>query len=116
MRVIMLGTAAAIPDPDRNHSSILITIQGRHYLFDCGHGATHQLIRENVIPGNVNVVFLSHLHYDHIADFPFFLLTSWITDREEAPVGRWSARGSEFCRSSVCRGCIRRRYQGPAEL
>jgi ribonuclease Z len=86
MRVIMLGTAAAIPDPDRNHSCILVTVRGRHYLFDCGHGATHQMIRENVNPGTVNVVFLSHLHYDHIADFPFFLLTSWITNRKDAPI------------------------------
>ncbi len=86
MRVVMLGTSAAVPDPDRNHSSMLLTVRGRHYLFDCGHGATHQLIRENVNPRDVDVVFLSHLHYDHIADFPFFLLTSWIMDRKNAPI------------------------------
>ena len=86
MRILMLGTAAAAPDPDRNHSAILITVRDRHYMFDCGHGATHQLIRCNVNPGHVDAVFLSHLHYDHIADFAFFLLTTWITDRENPPV------------------------------
>lgn len=86
MRVIMLGTAAAAPDPNRNHSAILVSVRDRHYLLDCGHGATHQLIRENINPVHVDTVFLSHLHYDHIADFPFFLLTSWITDREKPPV------------------------------
>ncbi len=86
MRVTMLGTAAAVPDPDRNHSGILVTEQGRHYMLDCGHGATHQLIRSNVNPRDVDVVVLSHLHYDHIADFPFFLLTSWIMDRKNPPL------------------------------
>ena len=86
MRIVMLGTAAAMPDPDRNHSGILITVRGRHYLFDCGHGATHQLIRSNVHPARVDTIFLSHLHYDHIADFAFFLLTTWIADRQNPPV------------------------------
>lgn len=86
MRIVMLGTAAAMPDPDRNHSGILITVGGRHYMFDCGHGATHQLIRSNIHPATVDTIFLSHLHYDHIADFAFFLLTTWITDRQNPPV------------------------------
>jgi ribonuclease Z len=86
MRVLMLGTAAAVPDPDRNHSSILVTVRGRHYLFDCGQGATHQMIRSHINPATVDIVFLSHLHFDHIADFPFFVLSSWIADRKNAPI------------------------------
>ncbi len=86
MRIVMLGTAAAIPDPDRNHSAILITVGDGHYMFDCGHGATREMIRANINPGHVDTVFLSHLHYDHIADFAFFLLTTWITNRENPPV------------------------------
>ena len=57
-----------MPDPERHHSSILITVRDRHYLFDCGHGATRQLVRAGIDPVGVDVVFLSHLHYDHIAD------------------------------------------------
>ena len=86
MRIIMLGTGAALCDPDRNHSSIVITVRDRNYLFDCGHGATHQLMRAGVDPVGINVVFLSHLHFDHIADFPYFMLTTWIFDRRNVPV------------------------------
>lgn len=85
MRVIMLGTAAACPDPERNHTGVLLTTGGTNYLFDCGHGITNQMMRANVHPKDVDVVFLTHLHYDHIVDFPYFLLTSWITNRENAP-------------------------------
>lgn len=86
MRIIMLGTGAALCDPDRNHSSILVTVRGRNYLLDCGHGATHQLMRAGVDPVSIDVVFLSHLHFDHIADFPYFMLTTWIFDRHTVPV------------------------------
>src|SRR5436190_21084572 len=86
MRVIMLGTGAALVDPDRNHSSILITAADRNYLFDCGHGATHQLMRAGVDPVTVDVIFLLHLHFDHIADFPYFMLSTWIFGRQVVPV------------------------------
>jgi ribonuclease Z len=86
VRIIMLGTGAALCDPNRNHSSIVIAVRDRNYLFDCGHGATHQLMRAGVDPVGIDTVFLSHLHFDHIADFPYFLLTTWIFDRRNVPV------------------------------
>ena len=86
MRVIMLGTGAAMIDPDRHQSSILVTVHGRHYLFDCGNGATRQMVRAGIDPAMVDVVFLSHLHFDHIADFPYFMLSSWIVGRRNPPV------------------------------
>ena len=72
MRIIMLGTSAAMPNPDRHDSGILISVRDRHYLFDCGHGATNQMVAAGVNPADVNHIFLSHLHYDHIADFAYF--------------------------------------------
>ncbi len=86
MRVILLGTGAAAPDPERGGSAILISLGEHHYLFDCGPGATRQLVKAQVSPAEVGTVFLSHLHFDHIADFPYFLLTGWILDRARAPI------------------------------
>jgi ribonuclease Z len=86
MKVTLLGTGAALADPDRCQSSILLTLEnGRHYLFDCGEGATRQMVRANVNPADVGWVFLSHLHYDHICGLPFFVLSSWIFNRTGAP-------------------------------
>jgi len=86
MRITLLGTGAALPDPDRCQSSILITLDnGRHFLFDCGEGATRQMVRANVNPADVGWVFFTHLHYDHICGFPFFVLTSWIFNRSGSP-------------------------------
>ena len=80
MKITFLGTGAALADPDRCQSSILLTLDnGRNYLFDCGEGATRQMVRANVNPAEVNWVFLSHLHFDHICGLPFFVLSSWIS-------------------------------------
>ena len=86
MRVIMLGTGAAMIDPDRHQSAIVATVRGRHYLFDCGNGATRQLVRAGIDPATIDAVFLSHLHFDHIADFPYFMLSTWIVGRPNPPV------------------------------
>jgi len=86
MRLDILGSAAALPDPDRYHTSMVLTVGGRPYLIDCGQGATHQMMRANIDPVEVNHVFITHLHYDHTADFPFFLISTWMGDRQTAPL------------------------------
>lgn len=87
MHITMLGTGAAFVDPDRAQSGILVTLDsGRHYLFDCGAGITRNMVRANVSPAEVTAVFLTHLHHDHICDFPLFVITGWMWDREDAPV------------------------------
>lgn len=86
MRIIMLGTGAALPDPDRCHTSILLTLDnGEHYLLDCGHGATRQMMRADVSPADVKRVFLTHLHHDHIAELPFMLISAWMLNTVGAP-------------------------------
>lgn len=86
MRVTMLGTGAAFADPDRAQSGILVTLDsGTNYLFDCGAGITRNMVRANVSPSDVKAVFLTHLHHDHICDFPLFIITGWMWDREDSP-------------------------------
>lgn len=102
MRIIMLGTGAALPDPDRCHTSILLTLaNGRHFLLDCGHGATHQLMRVNVNPAEVERLFLTHLHHDHVCELPFFVISGWMLGRANAlaihgPKGTASMSGHLF--------------------
>lgn len=81
----MLGTGAALADPDRGHSGIVLSVEGRHYLLDIGHGTTRQLIRANIDPAEVNRVLISHLHFDHIADAAYFVISTWMGNRQVKP-------------------------------
>ena len=84
MRIVLLGTGAALPDPDRCHTSILLTLNnGRHFLIDCGHGATRQMMRADVNPADVGHLLLTHLHHDHVSELPFFVLSGWILSRQD---------------------------------
>ena len=86
MKITMLGTGAALPDPERGQTAILLSLEsGRHYLFDCGEGATRQMVRANVNPAEVGLVFLTHLHHDHISDFPNFVISGWLLNRQGRP-------------------------------
>ncbi len=87
MKITMLGTGAALPDPDRAQSAILLTLSnGRNFLFDCGEGATRQMVRANIDPASVGFVFLTHLHHDHICDYPYFVISSWMLNKTGSPL------------------------------
>ena len=86
MRILVLGSSAALADPDRCQSSLLVTLDsGAHYLFDVGEGATRQMVTADVNPADVGTIFLTHLHMDHIVGLPFFILSSWIFNRQGSP-------------------------------
>ena len=79
--VIMIGTGVPEPNPNRQGSCVAIVIDGRPILLDCGRGALTQLVRAGIDPAQVEQVFLSHLHYDHIIGLPDLLLGSWMVGR-----------------------------------
>jgi ribonuclease Z len=85
VRIVMLGTGAALVDPDRGHSGIVVSTAGRHYLLDIGHGTTRQLVRAHIDPSEVNHVFISHLHFDHIEDAAYFVISTWMMNRAVKP-------------------------------
>ena len=108
MRITMLGTGAAFVDPDRAQSGILVTLDnGRHYLSDCGAGITRNMVRANVSPANVSTVFLTHLHHDHICDFPLFVLTGWPPAQTFAEAGLGAIGASNWWRMAVPAGTPR---------
>ncbi len=115
MRVLMLGTGAALVDPDRNHSSILLTVRGVNYLFDCGHNATRQMVTYGVDPASVRAMFLSHLHFDHIADFGYYMISTWMMGREEPPVIAGPPETQHFVSSLLADGAYAKDIEARAQ-
>jgi ribonuclease Z len=100
MYVTMLGTGAAFADPDRAQSGILVTLDnGTRYMFDCGAGTVRNMVAANASPVDVKAVFLTHLHHDHICDFPLFAITGWMWDRDCAPIVLGPKGTKHFCDS-----------------
>ena len=64
LHVYFLGTAGALPSPQRNPPSILIRRGSETLLFDCGEGTQQQMMRART-GFTVNAIFITHWHADH---------------------------------------------------
>ncbi|MFH5067313.1 ribonuclease Z [Enterobacter cloacae complex sp. 2024EL-00215] len=77
MELIFLGTSAGVPTRSRNVTAILLDLQhptrGGLWLFDCGEGTQHQLLRTTYHPGKLDKIFITHLHGDHLFGLPGLL-------------------------------------------
>ena len=77
MELIFLGTSAGVPTRSRNVTAILLDLQhptrAGLWLFDCGEGTQHQLLRTAWHPGKLDNIFITHLHGDHLFGLPGLL-------------------------------------------
>ena len=70
----ILGTASAMPVPDRSQSAQLLSVHGRSFLIDCGEGVQKQLLKYRIPMMKIDSIFISHIHGDHL--FGLFPLLS----------------------------------------
>jgi len=78
IKVTLLGTGAPVPSMERFGPSILVEAGGLKLLFDCGRGAGQRLWQLKTPLGQINYLFLTHLHSDHVVGIPDVWLTGWI--------------------------------------
>jgi ribonuclease Z len=77
MEICFLGTGAPYPDPLRGSSAILVDVGSARILLDCGRACVQQMARLHIEPASITHCFLTHGHYDHVADYALLVLTSW---------------------------------------
>ncbi len=94
MTVTMLGTGTPFPDSARFGSAILVEVGGRRLLFDCGRGAVIRLSQVGRKPSEIDGVFLTHLHSDHVVGLPDLWLTGWFLKRDR-PLRVWGPPGTQ---------------------
>lgn len=49
------------------------------YIIDAGYGASYRLLEAKVPLKNIKAIFITHLHSDHILDYPALLMNSWLS-------------------------------------
>lgn len=77
-KVTLLGTGAPVPSIERFGPSILVEAGNQKLLFDCGRGAAQRLWQLKIPLGQIDALFLTHLHSDHVVGIPDVWLTGWI--------------------------------------
>ncbi|MCU0525831.1 MAG: ribonuclease Z [Elainella sp. Prado103] len=68
MQITFLGTSSGVPTRSRNVSSIALRLPQRAevWLFDCGEGTQHQILRSELRVSQITRIFVTHMHGDHI--------------------------------------------------
>ncbi len=82
--VIFLGTSASMPTAQRAPAAFLVRRGGERLLFDCGEGTQRQLQRSVVGLPELEEIFLTHFHLDHVLGLPGMLKTFALRGRDEA--------------------------------
>jgi ribonuclease Z len=79
--VVFIGTAGSAPTARRGLPATLIRRGGERLLIDCGEGTQRQLIR-SVGLVDLDEVFVTHFHADHVLGLPGMLKTFGLQGRE----------------------------------
>ena len=77
MILTLLGTGCPKVDHKRFGPSNLISSLNTKILVDCGSGVTQRLEQLKVSTADIDALFLTHLHSDHVIDFYQLIISSW---------------------------------------
>lgn len=83
-KVVMLGTGTPVPDYTRAGAGMAVIHDGQAYVFDMGQGVVRRMIEaaqakgiKELMPMNVQHLFITHLHSDHTLDYSELASTYW---------------------------------------
>lgn len=92
--ICLLGTGGMLPLPHRHLTAVILRVEGRGVLIDCGEATQVALHRSSFSPAHIDDVLFTHYHGDHVSGLPGLLLTMANSQRRE-PVHLWGGRGLE---------------------
>src|SRR3954463_8730392 len=95
LKVVILGAGGGPPaDTQKYGPSILVEAGSEKLMFDCGRAAIIRFAEAGVRQHEIDKIFLTHLHSDHILSIPDVLLTGWSSGRT-TPLRIWGPSGTK---------------------
>jgi ribonuclease Z len=82
--LLFLGTAAAVPAPERGLPCVHVTAGRDRFLIDCGEGTQRQLMRAQAGFRGLRAVLLTHAHLDHVLGLAGLVATIELFDAAPA--------------------------------
>lgn len=80
LRITLLGTNGGPRiNPKRWAPAHVVTLNGEHYVVDCGDGVARRLVDAGIALDGIGNIFITHHHSDHNAGYGPLLLLSWAT-------------------------------------
>ena len=83
LKIIILGTANAVPDEDHENAHLALIGEQRRVLIDCTGSPVVRLKRAGIDLMSLTDLFLTHFHPDHVSGVPSLLMSMWLLGREK---------------------------------
>ena len=96
MKIVFLGTSAAIPTQKRSLSSIVLKRAGELLIFDVGEGTQRNFLQAKLGVNKKMKVFITHLHIDHCLGLLGFFQTMSLLGRTKKVDVYGESRLKEF--------------------
>jgi ribonuclease BN (tRNA processing enzyme) len=98
MKFIILGSGTSVPHSKRSSSGYWLDTEKGAVLLDCSASAVHRMAQENLDWANLDAIWISHFHLDHVGGLTAFLFgTKYApeTQKREKPLKIFGAKGLE---------------------
>jgi ribonuclease Z len=82
-KLIVLGTANAIPDENHENTHLALIGEQRQVLIDCVGNPVVRLKEAGIDLNRLTDIFLTHFHPDHVAGVPSLLMSMWLLGRRD---------------------------------
>lgn len=79
----VLGSSSGFPQAGRSCSGYLLKVGDSCSLIDCGGGVTRSFLNTGVNPLEVDRIFISHTHSDHVCELSLFIQLIYLNGRTD---------------------------------
>ena len=83
MKLTILGSGTSVPHPQRASPAFWLETSGGTILLDISADAPHRMAQESLEWSNVDAIWISHFHLDHLGGLaPFLFGMKWAPETE----------------------------------
>ena len=84
MQFVVLGSGTSVPHPKRSSSGYWLETENGSLMLDFSASAIHRLAQEKLDWANLDAIWISHFHLDHIGGLaPFLFGTKYAPETQE---------------------------------
>jgi ribonuclease Z len=102
IRVTFMGSSP-VPRPGQMGTSVYVELgNGKNFIFDMGPGSIANYLSAGIPFNQINDIFITHLHWDHVASVPYaYMFGGWAgrwheSFRVHGPSGRTEKHGIAY--------------------